>query len=82
MSSADIQVLLEKEFPGSEITIAEGYHNEIEVVSETFEGVSAVKRQQMVYKPLTELITGGTVHAVKISALTPAEKKAQADKEE
>lgn len=74
MSSADIQALLEKEFPGSEITIQEGYHNEIQVVSEVFEGVSAVKRQQMVYKPLTELITGGTVHAVKISALTPSEK--------
>lgn len=74
MSSADIQVLLEQEFPGSEITIEEGYHNEIEVVSEAFEGKTAVKRQQMVYKPLTELITGGTVHAVKISALTPAEK--------
>jgi acid stress-induced BolA-like protein IbaG/YrbA len=43
-------------------------------VSEAFEGKSAVKRQQMVYKPLTELITGGTVHAVKISALTPAEQ--------
>jgi acid stress-induced BolA-like protein IbaG/YrbA len=74
MSSADIQALLEQEFPGSEITIEEGYHNEIEVVSAAFEGKSAVKRQQMVYKPLTDLITSGTVHAVKISALTPAEK--------
>lgn len=74
MSSAEIQALLEKEFPESEITIQEGYHNEIEVVSNVFEGMSAVKRQQMVYKPLTELITGGTLHAVKISALTPAEK--------
>jgi acid stress-induced BolA-like protein IbaG/YrbA len=74
MSSADIQALLENEFPGSEITIEEGYHNEIQVVSDAFEGKSAVKRQQMVYKPLTDLITGGTVHAVKISALTPAEK--------
>lgn len=75
MSITDIRALLEQEFPGSEISIQDGYHNEIEVVSEAFEGVSAVKRQQMVYKPLTELITGGTVHAVKISALTPAEKK-------
>jgi acid stress-induced BolA-like protein IbaG/YrbA len=74
MSSVEIRALLENEFPESEITIQEGYHNEIEVVSSAFEGVSAVKRQQMVYKPLTELITGGTVHAVKISALTPAEK--------
>ena len=75
MSTTDIRALLEQEFPGSEISIQDGYHNEIEVVSEAFEGVSTVKRQQMVYKPLTELITGGTVHAVKISALTPAEKK-------
>ncbi len=74
MSSADIQALLEKEFPGSEIIIQEGHHNEIEIVSAAFEGISAVKRQQMVYKPLTELITGGSIHAVIISALTPAEK--------
>jgi hypothetical protein len=31
MSSVEIRVLLENEFPGSEITIQEGYHNEIEV---------------------------------------------------
>lgn len=74
MSSADIRALLEKEFPGSEINIEEGYHNEIQVVSNVFEGISPVKRQQMVYKPLTELIVGGTLHAVKISALTPSEK--------
>jgi acid stress-induced BolA-like protein IbaG/YrbA len=74
MSSVEIRALLENEFPESEITIVEGYHNEIEVVSSAFEGMSAVKRQQMVYKPLTELITGGTLHAVKISALTPAQK--------
>lgn len=74
MSSADIKALLEKAFPDSEINIEEGYHNLIEVVSDAFEGVSPVKRQQMVYAPLTDLITGGTLHAVKISAVTPAEK--------
>ena len=74
MSSADIQKLLEKEFPNAQVTIEEGYHNQIEVVSDAFEGVSAVKRQQMVYKPLTDMITGGALHAVNISALTPTEK--------
>lgn len=74
MSSADVKALLEKEFPGAQITIEEGYHNQIEVVSDVFEGMSAVKRQQAVYKPLTDLITGGDLHAVKIVAVTTSEK--------
>ena len=77
MTSADIQTLLEQAFPGAEIRIEEGYHNQIEVVSEAFEGLNAVKRQQLVYKPLTDMITGGDLHAVKIVAVTPNEKTSQ-----
>ena len=39
MSSADVKALLEKEFPGAQVTFEEGYHNQIEVVSDMFEGM-------------------------------------------
>ena len=50
---------------------AEGSHYEVIVVSDCFEGVSRVKTQQMVYAPLMEKISDGTMHAVSIKAYTP-----------
>lgn len=50
---------------------AEGSHYELIVVGECFAGVSRVKQQQMVYAPLMEKISDGTMHAVSIKAYTP-----------
>ena len=46
---------------------------EIVVVSAAFDGVSRVRRQQMVYAAIAELIGTGALHAVTIRASTPAE---------
>lgn len=50
---------------------AEGSHYELIVVDECFAGASRVKQQQMVYAPLMEKISDGTMHAVSIKAYTP-----------
>ena len=50
---------------------AEGSHYELIVVGECFAGASRVKQQQMVYAPLMEKISDGTIHAVSIKAYTP-----------
>ena len=50
---------------------AEGSHYEVIVVGECFADVSRVKQQQMVYAPLMEKISDGTMHAVSIKANTP-----------
>lgn len=50
---------------------ANGSHYEVIGVGSCFEGVSRVKQQQMVYAPLMEKISDGTLHAVSIKAYTP-----------
>lgn len=50
-----------------------GAHVEIEVISEQFEGLNAVKRHQAVYKAIWEELAG-PVHAVdRLVTKTPAE---------
>ncbi len=46
---------------------------EVVVVSPAFEGVSRVRKQQLVYAAIAELIRDGALHAVTIRAYTPAE---------
>lgn len=45
------------------------------VVSQVFEGLSAVKKQQQVYACLKDLIASGALHAVTMKLYTPAEWK-------
>ncbi len=47
-------------------------HFKVVVVSAAFEGMSRVARQRMVYKMLDAEFAGG-VHALALTALTPAE---------
>lgn len=51
----------------------EGNHAHLSVVSQQFEGLTAVKKQQLVYSALQELIASGAVHAVHMQTLTPDE---------
>ena len=46
---------------------------EVVVVSSSFEGVSRVRKQQLVYAAIADLIRDGALHAVTIRAYTPAE---------
>ena len=55
----------------------DGRHFEITVVSAQFEGQRPVKKQQMVYAALNEKIADGTIHAVMMQTLTPAEWQAR-----
>lgn len=47
-------------------------HYRIEVIASAFEGVSRVKRQQMVYALLKDAFDAG-LHALAMTTLTPAE---------
>lgn len=51
----------------------EGNHAHVSVVSQHFEGLTAVKKQQLVYSALQDLIASGAVHAVHMRTLTPDE---------
>jgi acid stress-induced BolA-like protein IbaG/YrbA len=44
------------------------------VVTSEFEGLSTVKRQQLVYSHLQEAIASGAIHAVTMKTYTPEQK--------
>lgn len=52
-------------------TEGEGCNFEITVVSRAFEGLSPVKKQQLVYACLEQEIASGAIHAISIKAFTP-----------
>lgn len=54
---------------------ADGSHFQVAVTSPAFAGLSRVRRQQLVYEAIGELIRDGSVHAVTIRAVTPEEAR-------
>lgn len=72
MSPEALESLLRERLPEAEVAVSgDGYKYEIRVVSQTFEGLLPVKRQQKVYAAMSNEIQSGAVHAVTIQALTP-----------
>ncbi|ROS06108.1 acid stress-induced BolA-like protein IbaG/YrbA [Sinobacterium caligoides] len=75
MQAQDIEALLEQQLANTNATVnVMGSHIDITIVGDVFAGVSRVKKQQMVYAAIAELIASGEVHAVDfIKAYTRAE---------
>lgn len=49
-----------------------GGHYKVQIISESFEGKSAIERHKMIYVALGDAM-GKDIHAISISAKTPAE---------
>jgi len=77
MTEDEIRKLVMAGMPGARVEVGgDGYHIDLEVVSESFAGLARVKRQQLVYGILGEAIRSGALHAVNIKAFTEAERRA------
>ena len=71
MNEAMIEEALAADFPGATIDVQlDGSHCQVTVISDAFEGLRPVARQQRVYAPLGEFIRSGALHAVNIIAKT------------
>ena len=78
MHASEVKQLLEEKIDGAIVEVAgEGCDFRLVVVSDVFESMLPVKRQQMVYTHLNELIAAGTIHAVTMQTFTHNEWKAQ-----
>jgi len=79
MSPEDVQTRIADALPGCQVTVTgDGSHFEAVVIGDVFEGMMPVKKQQMVYATVNDLITSGELHALTIKTYTPEEwKKAQ-----
>lgn len=72
MQSEDVKSLIQKSIPTKlvEVKSDDGVHFDALVVSSLFDGLNLVKRQQLVYKSLGDLITTGEVHALSLKTYT------------
>ena len=74
MDMQAIESLLRDALPGCKLeTQAEGNQLGLSIVSEAFEGLNRVKRQQKIYALLDDRIKSGEIHAVSMVTKTPAE---------
>jgi|APSaa5957512535_1039671.scaffolds.fasta_scaffold59116_3 acid stress-induced BolA-like protein IbaG/YrbA len=74
MQQETIYTLLQQHFTNCQVSVElEGNSANIQIIGEIFAGLNKVKRQQMVYKAIGNLITDGCLHAVSINTYTTAE---------
>jgi len=74
MQAEEVKQLLEKHLTDCDIEVAgDGSHYDITAVGDAFEGLNAVKRQQLVYAGLNAHIADGSIHAVNMKTYTRAE---------
>ena len=76
METNQVETILRDALSLDEVIVkANGNHYEVIAVGDCFDGISRVKKQQLVYAPLMESISDGTLHAVSIKTFTPSEWK-------
>ncbi|GHC32292.1 hypothetical protein GCM10010082_28350 [Kushneria pakistanensis] len=74
MQPDEVKRLLEARIEGCEFHIqGEGCNFQVTAIGGVFEGMSPVKRQQLIYAALSEEIASGALHAITIRTLTPAQ---------
>ena len=71
MDLAAIKQLLQDNIASSLVEVSsDGSHFNILIVSNAFEGLRAVKKQQMVYAVINDKIADGSMHAVNMQLFT------------
>lgn len=74
MDSAQVEQILNTALDLEEIHVkGEGSQFEVIAIDACFDGMSRVKKQQIIYAPLMEYIQRNDIHAVSIKTYTPDE---------
>lgn len=74
VSHEQIETLLQTDTQVAHIKVTgDGYHYQLTVVSDVFEGQSKVARQRWVYQKLNHYIASGELHAIQMNTWTNAE---------
>ena len=78
MIESEIQALIGAQIPDAQVEIqVNGSSYMLQVVSDAFEGLRALKRQQLVYSCIDEKIKSGEMHAVTMRLFSIAEWEKQ-----
>lgn len=74
MTPEEIEKALAAEFAGADIkAVGEDGKYQVRIISDAFDGLNAVKRQQSVYRVLNPHIASGAIHAISMQLLTSGE---------
>ena len=74
MTPEEIKSILIDGFKDAEVMAdGDGSHFQVTVVSNQFDGLRPVRRQQLIYSLLGEHITSGALHAIGIKTYTDSE---------
>ena len=74
MEPSEIKAIVESTLADSQAMVeSDGRHVSLVVVSPAFNGLSLVKKQQLVYSALNAAIADGSIHAVQMKTYTPEE---------
>ena len=74
METSDIQQAIEQAIPAALVFLeGEGCDFSAIVISDSFLGLSQVKRQQMVLAPVSDWLASGALHAFSVKAYTAVE---------
>lgn len=78
MDDQAVKALLQSQLADCEIEVnGDGRHFDVLVIGDVFEGLSPVKRQQLVYAALNQEIADGSIHAVNMKTYTRAQWQQQ-----
>ncbi|XGA78896.1 BolA family transcriptional regulator [Halomonas sp. CH40] len=74
MQPSEVKALLESRLEECEFFIqGEGCNFQVTAVGNVFDGLTPVKRQQLVYGALSDEIASGALHAISIKTFTPTQ---------
>jgi len=74
MEPKQVEELIKAGLPDCEVTVTgDGSHFNATIVGDIFEGMLPVKKQQLVYKTVSEHITSGELHAFTMKTYTVSE---------
>lgn len=77
MSPDQLEALIKSGLPDAKVVAEDmkgtGDHYQVAVVSSEFEGLSLVKRHQLVYKTVQSAMSSEAIHALSLETNTPSE---------
>lgn len=71
MDNQEIETLLKQQLDLAEVHVtSDGSHFQIIAVSDKFDDMSRVKKQQFIYAPIKDKIADGSMHAISIKTFS------------
>lgn len=72
-----VEAMIKSGLPDAEVAVQDltggGDHYQVAIVSTAFEGLSLVKRHQLVYKAVDSAMSSEAIHALSLETNTPSE---------